>query len=310
MRHLLEISDFSAVGLRSFLAFALERKRVVRERGPAGLGRPLADRSLAMVFMKPSLRTRVSFQRAMEQLGGQACYLSAEEVGLGRREPARDVARVLGRMCDGVMARVFDHALLIELAEHSPVPVINGLSDLTHPCQTLADLLTLAEHVGGAGQLAGRRVCYLGDPNNVARPLAMACAMLGMRFVLVCPERCDFPAGFAQTLDALGPGFALERSSRPLEAVAGADCLYTDTWVSMHHAQEAAAREALFAGYGLDERVIEAAGGQAVVLHCLPAYRGKEISDGAMEHAQSRVFEQAENRLHAQRALLERLMAG
>lgn len=308
MQHLLDITDFSPDALRSFLRFAQERTDLLKAEGEAALGYPLRGKSLAMVFQKQSLRTRVSFQRAIEQLGGHAMYLSPTEVGMGKREAVQDVARVLGRMCDAIMARVFTHEDVVALSRYAGVPVINGLSDLTHPCQTLADLMTLAQRWGGVDKLAGHKVAYLGDPNNVARPLAVACGMLGMHFTLAAPPQRRFTPDFAKMLQERYPRMQFVQSSEVATAVKGADCLYTDTWVSMGQEEEKEARLREFAGYAINAACIAATGRKTVILHCLPAYRGCEITDEALEHPDSAVFDQAENRLHVQRALLEMLL--
>lgn len=305
MQHLIDIRDHS----REVLERILERSRQLRVKlatlPPAGLAdlpspaiEPvLAGRTLAMLLQKPSLRTRVSFQVATEQLGGSLLTLLPEEVGLGKRESAADVARVLGRMVDGVIARVFDHQLLKELAGHAGVPVINALSDHSHPCQALADLLTIWDEWDAAP--AGRHVVFVGDGNNVALSLAEICAAFGVRLTLACPD------GFAGEVAGLAEQSELVSvCSDPQAAVADADVVYTDTWVSM--GQEAGARERRQAleAYQVNEALMSLAPAHAIVMHCLPAHRGEEITDAVMDGRQSRVFDQAENRLHAQRGLL------
>jgi ornithine carbamoyltransferase len=210
-------------------------------------------------------------------------------------------------MCDGIMARVFEHQKLLDLAKHSPVPVINGLSDYNHPCQALADVLTIREHFG---TLAGKTVAFIGDGNNVARSLAVACGKFGMRFVLCAPPGYELPVDQLDRVMGKVPAMDFSIIADPREAVRDADVLYTDVWTSMGQERENAQRERDFAGYAIDEALQEAAPAHAIILHCLPAHRGFEISDGAMEHARSRVFAQAENRLHAQKGLLAVLMGG
>ena len=248
-----------------------------------------------MLFEKPSLRTRVSFETAMLRLGGHALNLRPDEVGLGTREPPRDVARVLGGMVDGIMARLFAHGTLTELAEHSPVPVINGLTDHSHPCQALADALTLIERFG---DLSGITVAYVGDGNNVARSLAVVCDKLQASF------RCCTPAGYE--LDA--GRTPVEAFTDPVAAVKDVQVVYTDTWTSMGQEAEKAKRIADFAGFEVNDALLQHAAADAVVLHCLPAYRGSEISDAVMESDRCLAFPQAHNRLHAQVAVLATLL--
>ncbi len=267
----------------------------------------LAGKTLAMVFEKPSLRTRVSFAVAMTHLGGNGLLLRDEEVGLGSREPVQDMARVLSGMCDGIMARTFEHQKVLDLAKWSTVPVINGLTDYSHPCQAMADLMTLWERFGN---LEGRTLVFVGDGNNVARSLSIACGKFGMRFVLASPPAYQLPREDVDCVMAQLPDMDFQIISDPLEAARNADCIYTDTWVSMGQEAEKARRVKDFAGYQVDEKLLAAAPKHAVVLHCLPAYRGLEISDGVMEGPQSLIFPQAENRLHFQKGLLAVLMGG
>ena len=264
----------------------------------------LAGQVLAMVFEKPSLRTRVSFQCGMAHLGGQAMYIRGEEVGLGVREPVQDVARVLSGMCDGIMARTFAHEKVEGLAKHSTVPVINGLTDFNHPCQAMADLLTIEEHFG---KLEGLTVAYVGDGNNVTRSLASACGKFKMRCIVAAPRGYELPEADAARYRTAG---AFEQTSDPVAAVREADVVYTDTWVSMGQEAEKATKVKEFAGFEINEALMAKAPRGAVVLHCLPAYRGYEISDGVMESPQSLVFPQAENRMHFQKGLMAVLMGG
>lgn len=278
----------------------------LKERGRPEL---LTGRTLAMIFEKPSLRTRVSFQVAMTDLGGHAIYLSQEEVGLGVREPVKDIARVLSRYVDVIAARTFAHATVVDLAEHADVPVINALSDQEHPCQALADLLTIHERFGG---VAGVRIAYIGDGNNVATSLLFAAAMLGARVTLAAPAGYE-PPGDALELargwaDQSGGDVRLVRE--PSEAAAGADVLYTDVWTSMGQDNERVRRKRDFAGYAVDLTLLAQAGPDAIIMHDLPAHRGEEIDDEAIESPRSAIFDQAENRLHAQRALLALLVGG
>ncbi len=304
MPHVLQISDLDPASLRAILD---EAARLRAELRSTGRNRPVLERrTLAMIFEKPSLRTRASFEAGMTQLGGAAINLQPAEIGLGSREPPRDVARVLGGMCDAIMARVFAHETVEELAAQSPVPVINGLSDLAHPCQALADLLTIRDEFGDP---AGRRVVYVGDANNVMRSLAVACGMLGISFVACCPPGYDLPEADVARLRAGTPGLDYTAVPDPREAVRQADVIYTDTWTSMGQEGEKEQRMRAFRGYEINAELLACAPSHAIVLHCLPAYRGLEISDEVMEGPQSRIFPQAHNRLHAQKGLLVRLLA-
>jgi ornithine carbamoyltransferase len=304
MRHFISLSDCQSTELGHVLDRASKLKQEIKsgvKNAPI-----LEGKTLALIFEKPSLRTRVSFEVAMTHLGGRGLVLRDDEVGLGRREPVKDVARVLGSMCDGIMARVFEHDKLVELARHSPVPVINGLSDYNHPCQAMADMLTIREHFQ---KLQGLTLTYIGDGNNVARSLAVACAQFGLRFVITTPPGYDLPRDDIERIRSRLPSLDVEAVRDPLEAVRNADVLYTDTWTSMGQEQQKLQRIKDFAGYSIDGRLLQAAPSHAIILHCLPAYRGYEISDDAVEHDRSRIFEQAENRLHVQKGLLAVLMA-
>ena len=304
MTHFTCIADCTAAKLEHTLKVALRLKKQLRE---TGRNDPiLAGKTLAMIFEKPSLRTRVSFAVAMTQLGGNGLLLRQEEVGLGTREPVQDVARVLSGMCDGIMARTFEHEKVAGLAKWATVPVINGLTDQSHPCQAMADLMTLQEHFG---QLRGRVVAFIGDGNNVARSLAIACGRFGMKFVLASPRGYEFPPDEVARLRHQAPESELRVTHDPFEAVRDADAICTDTWVSMGQESEKDRRMKEFAGFQVDEKLLAAAPGHAVVLHCLPAYRGMEISDAVMEGPRSLIFPEAENRLHFQKGLLAVLLA-
>jgi ornithine carbamoyltransferase len=303
MKHFVSIAQAPVEELRHILDLAKRLKKQLKETGhndPA-----LSRRTLAMLFEKPSLRTRVSFAVAMNQLGGAAIALSNEEVGLGTREPVRDVARVLSGMCDAIVARTFEHRKVLELAEHSTVPVINGLTDYSHPCQAMSDLLTIEEHFGS---LAGRTVAYVGDGNNVARSLSVACGKFDMRFILACPPAYELSTDGMDRIMSQVPGMDFETTHDPTDAVREADVVYTDTWVSMGQEDEKAQRLRDFEGFQVDEKMLSRAPKHAVVLHCLPAYRGLEISADVLEGPRSLVFPQAENRLHFQKGLLAVLM--
>jgi ornithine carbamoyltransferase len=305
MKHFVSLAQTSVEDLRHALDLAKQLKAEIK----AGkLNEPiLRGKTLAMIFEKPSLRTRVSFAVAMTQLGGASIVLSREEVGLGTREPVQDVARVLSGMCDGIMARVFEHEKILGLAKWATVPVVNGLSDYSHPCQAMADLLTIEEHFG---TLAGKTLTYVGDGNNVARSLAVACGKFGVRFVCATPAGYELPSGDMDRIMSQVPGMDFTTTHDPVEAVKYADAIYTDTWVSMGQESDKARKVKEFAGFQIDEALLARAPKHAVVLHCLPAYRGYEISEAVVEHERSLLFPQAENRLHAQKAILAMLMGG
>ncbi len=301
-RSFLQVADFSASELSAVLDAAQAQKA-----SPEGAHRRAwAGRTAFLIFQKPSLRTRVSFELAVRRLGGEALYLSPPEVGLGEREPAADVARVLARFGDAIICRTFEQALLEELAAHADLPVINALSDWEHPCQALADLLTIREH-GGA---AGRTLAYVGDGNNVARSLMICAAGEGMRVRVASPPGYELDAASIEAAQAraAASGGSVEVGGDPAAAVDGADVVYTDTWTSMGQEAEAKLRVEAFEGFQVNAELLALARPEALVMHCLPAHRGEEISDAALEGEQSVVFDQAENRLHAQQALLWRLV--
>jgi ornithine carbamoyltransferase len=305
MKHFISIADCSTDELRHLLDVSAKLKKqykTTKRNDPI-----LAGRTLAMVFEKPSLRTRVSFAVAMTHLGGDGLLLRNEEVGLDSREPTEDVARVLSGMCDGIMARTFEHDKIIKLAKYATVPVINGLTDYSHPCQAMADLMTVEEHFG---TLADKTLAFVGDGNNVARSLATACGRLGVRFIIASPAGYQLDGAEVDRIMSQVPDMDFETTDDPIEAVRDADVLYTDTWVSMGQEAEKQKRLADFAGFCIDQKLLAQAPRKAVVLHCLPAYRGLEISEAAMEGPQSLVFPQAENRLHFQKGLLAVLMGG
>ncbi len=268
----------------------------------------LAGKTLAMMFEKPSLRTRVSFHQAIIELGGHAIRLGWEEVGLGKREHPADVTRVLSGLVHGIMARVYEHQKLIDLATHSTIPVINALSDESHPCQALADVMTMMDEFGR--DLSGRTLAYVGDGNNVARSLGMICARFDMNFVLASPQGYELAPQMVEHIRSQTPGMKLDMTHDPVEAVRHADAVYTDTWVSMGQEAESAKRREAFKDYQINDQLIAAAPSHAIVLHCLPAYRDVEITSAIIDGSRSRVFPQAHNRLHAQKGLLAVLMGG
>ena len=269
----------------------------------------LAGKVLALIFEKPSLRTRVSFEVGIRQLGGQCVYLSKDDIGIGTREPAEDVARVLDRWVDGIVARVFSHRSLEILSEHFQAPIINALSDLEHPCQAVGDLLTIHEHKGGLDDV---RVAWVGDGNNVSGSLALACASVGAGIVMATPEnyRLPSPVWNEASRRAARNESAMEWTVSPSEAVQDADVVYTDTWVSMGDEAEADERKAAFAGYQVNAALMDQAKEGAVFMHDMPAYRGNEISEDMIDDPRSVVFDQAENRLHGQNAVMVELFGG
>lgn len=302
-RHILSVADFNSEELAAVLETAARLKAETKQ----GIAHPLlAGKTLALVFEKPSLRTRLSFDVGMYQLGGRAIYMSPAEVGLGKRETVEDVARVISSMCSVIVARVFRHTDLEKMARYSAVPVINGLSDLEHPCQALADLLTIRERFGA---IAGLSMTYVGDGNNMAHSLMVGAALSGLNITVVSPPGYEPNEEIVAEARRMAEGRSTIRAIHNLESgVAGADIIYTDVWASMGQEEEAAVRRQVFLPYQVNEAVVARAKPNALVLHCLPAHRGDEISEGVLEGPQSAVFQQAENRLHAQKGLLVHLL--
>jgi len=300
MKDFLAISDYTPAELQNLLDLAI---RLKEERNSAGNQPLLKGKVLAMIFQKPSLRTRVSFDMAMRHLGGDALYLSPQEIGLGKRESITDIARVLAGYVDAIMARVFDHEHIIELAKWSSVPVINGLSDYNHPCQGMADALTIQEKFG---QLKGLNVAFVGDGNNVAVSLMHVCAKLGANFTIANPAGYDLNPKAVTSAQQ----FAAESGSRlsflrdPHQAVKNAHVIYTDTWTSMGQEEETKAREQVFPPYQVNARLVSEADREVIVMHCLPAHRGQELTDEVADGPHSVIFPQAHNRMHAQKAIL------
>ena len=299
-RDCLTLAEFSPGEARLILEEAAKTKFLQRSRISY---RPLRGRTLAMVFQKPSNRTRVSFEVGMYQLGGHALYLNPDEIQLGKRETPSDTGRVLARYIDAIIVRTFDHGELEELAAAADVPVINGLSDDHHPCQALADLLTIREEFGG---LEGVKITYVGDGNNVAHSLAIACALTGAELTIAHPEGHAPEPDIVQLAGTLGAAPTLTED--PREAVSGARAVYTDVWASMGQESEADDRRKNFVPYRIDEDLMSLAAEDAIFLHCLPAHRGEEVTAEVIDGLRSRVFDQAENRLHAQKALLYLLL--
>ncbi|HYW33161.1 MAG TPA: ornithine carbamoyltransferase [Gemmatimonas sp.] len=298
-RDFLDIADFSTE--ETFGLFALAE----RMRSGGYRDKPLGGKALAMIFMKSSTRTRVSFEVGATQLGGTAHFLSPRDVQIGRGEPIEDTARVLDRYVHGIMIRTFAHEDAVRLAEFAGVPVINGLTDLSHPCQVLADVLTMRQHLG---DIRGRTVAWIGDGNNMANSWIEAAAHLGFALRLACPEGYEPDAGFLEAARAARADVQLVRD--PHEAAAGADVVTTDVWASMGQEEEQGRRERAFAGYQVDETMMERASSDAIFLHCLPAHRGEEVSAGVIDGPQSVVWDEAENRLHIQKAIMAVLMGG
>jgi ornithine carbamoyltransferase len=304
MQHFLSLADYTSNELSDLLNLAIRMKDEWRHGGNPPI---LKDKVLAMVFQKPSLRTRVSFDMAMRHLGGDALYLSPSEIGLGKRESIADVSRVLSGYVQAVMARVFDHEHVLELARYSSVPVINGLSDFNHPCQAMADMLTVLERFG---QLKGLKMTFIGDGNNVAVSLAFACMRLGIDFTIATPEGFEIPARALAMAEEMAheSGTTLRQTHDPHAAVDGVHVIYTDTWVSMGQEEDAQRRREIFPPFQVNAALVEEADPSAIVLHCLPAHRGEEITDQVADGPHSVIFQQAENRLHAQKAILASLL--
>ncbi|MDD2498528.1 MAG: ornithine carbamoyltransferase [Desulfitobacteriaceae bacterium] len=304
-RDFISLHDYTKEELTYFLDVA----DYLKAGQKAGRETPvLAKKTLGMIFQKSSTRTRVSFEVGMYQLGGYPLFLSSNDLQIGRGEPVEDTARVLARFLDGMMIRTFSHDEVLKLAQYADIPVINGLTDLQHPCQVLADLQTIREY---KGRLEGLKMAFIGDGNNMAHSLMHGGAKMGMHVVIASPEgyKPDEEMVKEAMEDAKENGGKVEIVSDPLEAVRDADVLYTDVWASMGQEKEAAARARSFAGYQINGKSLQLAKKDAIILHCLPAHRGEEITHEVMEGPQSAIFDEAENRLHAQKAILALLMA-
>ncbi|KGP75374.1 ornithine carbamoyltransferase [Desulfosporosinus sp. Tol-M] len=299
-RDFISLHDFSQAEIGCILDVAKELKDAQKAGRPHPI---LQGKTLGMIFTKSSTRTRVSFEVGMYQLGGYALFLSGRDIQLGRGETIADTARVLSRMVDGIMIRTYSHQEVLDLAKYATIPVINGLTDLLHPCQVLADLMAIQEH---KGRLAGLKLAYIGDGNNMAHSLMFGGAKMGLHVVIASPpgyKPDPLIVALAQA-DAKNNGGLVEVVDDPLEAVRGADVLYTDVWASMGQEEEAQVRRVAFEGYQINSEVLKKADQSAIVLHCLPAHRGEEITDDVIEGVQSVVFDEAENRLHAQKAIM------
>jgi len=301
-KDLLSISDLSSKDIRLLISDAVDMKA-------AGWLSLLSGKTLALLFEKPSLRTRVSFEVAMRQLGGQTIYLSPAEVGLGKRESISDVAQVLSRYVNAIVARTFSHQTLEMLANYSSVPVVNALSDLEHPCQALADLFTIYEK---KGELDGLTLAFVGDGNNMAHSLMLAASLAGMNFRIASPSGYriqDRILHLAQGY-AVDSGAEIRCTEEPHLAVSGADVVYTDAWTSMGQEAEAEQRRQIFANYQVNSELLSLAREDAIVMHCLPAHHGEEVAEGILDSPASVVFDQAENRMHVQKALLAEILGG
>ncbi len=304
MKHFLSIADLTPNELQNLLDLGMSLKAELREGGNKPV---LKGKNLALVFMKPSLRTRVSFEIGMVQLGGYAFYLSPAEIKMGGRESVPDVARVLSGYVDGVMARVFDHQHILDLAEYASIPIINGLSDYNHPAQGLTDVFTILE---AKGKTEGLKVAYVGDSNNVTRSLMFAAMKLGMHMTIASPPGYAFTdQDLAEARTMAVSGATVEIFEDPLTAVSEADVIYTDVWTSMGQEEETERRLKVFPPFQVNQALVEKAKPDCIVMHCLPAHRGEEITDEVADGPNSVLFQQAENRMHAQKALLVELMA-
>jgi ornithine carbamoyltransferase len=306
IKHFLSLADFGQADLRRYLERAIKLKA---DTLAGKRNRSLEGKILGLVFEKASLRTRVTFEVGMRQLGGDSIYLSAQEVQLGVRESVADVARNLERWIDGIVLRTFRHEVAEELARYSSIPVINGLTDLVHPCQVFSDMLTVLEK---RGRLEGVRVGYVGDGNNLANSWLLGAAIMGMELTVACPKGYEPDKGVLREAKkrAKETGAKLTITHVPEKAARNADVLYTDVWTSMGKEKEGARRRVAFKGFQVNGALVDAAGKDVLVMHCLPAHRGEEITDEVLDGPNSIVFDQAENRLHAQKVLLEALLGG
>ena len=296
-KHFLHISDYSKEELIAILHLAKELKQKFRNREDY---KPFKDCSLVMIFAKPSARTRVSFESGFEWMGGHALFLGPNDIGIGKREAIKDISRLFSRYNDMIMARLFDHEHILELAKYSSIPVINGLTDYNHPCQIMADIFTIWEHKERFEEL---KICYVGDGNNVVHSWLHLASKLSINFVCICPEGFT-PDEKIVKLAKNGGCSEIEISHEPYTSVQNADIVYTDVWASMGQKEEAEAREKIFQPFQVNKKLMDATGGSTCFMHCLPAERGREVTDGVMEADYSIVFDQAENRLHVQNAIM------
>ena len=297
MKHFLHISDYSDSELWEILNLAKDLKKKFHKKKDYS---PFNDRSLAMIFAKPSARTRVSFETGFEWMGGHALFLGPNDIGIGKREAIKDISRLFSRYNDIIMARLFDHDHILELAEYSAIPVINGLTDYNHPCQIMTDIFTIWEHLGA---IDNPKIVYMGDGNNIVHSWLQLAMRLPINFVCCCPE--DYRPDQNTIDDAVGAGISkINISHNPTDAIASADIVYTDVWASMGQKDEAIEREKIFSNFQVNESLIENSGKNTLFMHCLPAERDREVTDGVMEADYSIVFDQAENRMHIQNAIM------
>ncbi|HIC38506.1 MAG TPA: ornithine carbamoyltransferase [Candidatus Marinimicrobia bacterium] len=296
-KHFLHIKDLSKEEILEIISLAKDLKTKFRHKEDF---KHFHNKSLAMIFAKPSARTRISFETGFTWMGGHALFLGPNDIGIGKREAIKDIARVVSRYNDVIMARLFDHAHIMELAEYSDSPIVNGLTDYNHPCQIMADILTISEHRGSLDNL---HVCYVGDGNNIVHSWLQLAARLPMKFTCVCPEGFT-PDEKTVELAKTNSGSEIVISHDPIEGVKGADVIYTDVWASMGQKEEAEEREKLFVNFQVNGDMISRTGKETLFMHCLPAERGRETTDEVMEAGYSIVFDQAENRLHAQNAIM------
>ncbi|MEC0258358.1 ornithine carbamoyltransferase [Paenibacillus lautus] len=304
-RDMIELDEYSTEEIQFLLDSAIEIKRKQKN---GEVYQPLKGKTIGLIFEKSSTRTRVSFEAGMFQLGGHALFLSKNDIQLGRGEPISDTAQVMSRYLDGLMIRTFGHDNVVNLAKYASIPVINGLSDMAHPCQVLADLQTVLEH---KGKLKGLKMAFIGDGNNMAHSLLIGGAKMGMHVAVASPKGYEADASIVKLSEEIAAqtGGKITITQDPLEAAKDADVIYTDVWASMGFEEEQAQREAAFADYQVNEELVKVAKPDYLFLHCLPAHRGEEVSEGVIDGSNSVIFDQAENRLHAQKALMVALMA-
>ncbi len=304
MKHLLSLHDLTKEEILDILSLAEKLKSETKNGIPHPI---LKGKTLGMIFTKSSTRTRVSFEVGMHQLGGHALFLSSNDIQLGRGETIYDTANVLSRYLDGIMIRTFAHSDVEDLAKYGQIPIINGLTDLLHPCQILADLLTIREH---KGEFKGLKLAYIGDGNNIAHSLLYGCAKVGMDVAIASPDgyTCDEIVVENAMMDAKESGSTILMTSDPKAAIQDADVVYTDTWCSMGQEAEKAERIKIFGAYTIDKKLFSFAKSDAIFLHCLPAYRGYEVTEDVIDGPNSVIFDEAENRLHAQKAVMVKLM--
>lgn len=299
-RDFLHITDFTTDEIWETLELAKEIKAKLKNREDY---KPFKDHSLAMIFAKPSARTRVSFETGFFRLGGHALFLGPNDIGIGKREAIKDIARVFSGYNDMIMARLFDHQHIVELAEYASIPVVNGLTDYNHPCQIMADILTVYEH---RGNLNDMKIVYVGDGNNIVHSWLHLAARIPFHFICVCPEGFEPDETAVRLVEDAGIS-SVEVTNEPIVGVAGADVIYTDVWASMGQKEEAEAREKIFADFQVNTAMMNVTGKETLFMHCLPAERGREVTDAVMESPNSIVFDEAENRMHAQNAIMVKI---